>query len=43
LTLPGPPLRFFTTSGDEVTRTEHAAPPVLGADGDAVRGWLDEA
>jgi crotonobetainyl-CoA:carnitine CoA-transferase CaiB-like acyl-CoA transferase len=43
LTLPGPPLRFFTASGDEVTRTEHAAPPVLGADGDAVRGWLDEA
>jgi crotonobetainyl-CoA:carnitine CoA-transferase CaiB-like acyl-CoA transferase len=43
LTLPGPPLRFFTAEGDEVTRTEHAAPPVLGADGDAVRGWLDEA
>jgi crotonobetainyl-CoA:carnitine CoA-transferase CaiB-like acyl-CoA transferase len=43
LTLPGPPLRFFTAEGDEVTRTEHAAPPVLGADGDAVRGWLDQA
>jgi crotonobetainyl-CoA:carnitine CoA-transferase CaiB-like acyl-CoA transferase len=43
LTLPGPPLRFFAATGDEVTRTEHAAPPVLGADGDAVRGWLDEA
>jgi crotonobetainyl-CoA:carnitine CoA-transferase CaiB-like acyl-CoA transferase len=43
LTLPGPPLRFFTAEGDEVTRTEHAAPPVLGADGDAIRGWLDQA
>jgi formyl-CoA transferase len=43
LTLPGPPLRFFTADGDEVTRTEHAAPPVLGADGDTVRGWLDQA
>jgi formyl-CoA transferase len=43
LTLPGPPLRFFTAGGDEVTRTEHAAPPVLGADGPAVRSWLDEA
>jgi formyl-CoA transferase len=43
LTLPGPPLRFFTAAGDEVTRTEHAAPPVLGADGDAVRSWLDRA
>jgi crotonobetainyl-CoA:carnitine CoA-transferase CaiB-like acyl-CoA transferase len=43
LTVPGPPLRFFTAEGDEVTRTEHAAPPVLGADGDAVRSWLDQA
>jgi crotonobetainyl-CoA:carnitine CoA-transferase CaiB-like acyl-CoA transferase len=40
LTLPGPPLRFFGRTGEEVTRTEHAAPPTLGSDGDAVRQWL---
>ncbi|MCO7219660.1 CaiB/BaiF CoA-transferase family protein [Klenkia sp. PcliD-1-E] len=41
--LPGPPLRFFAPSADgetETTRREHAAPPVLGADGDAIRAWL---
>jgi crotonobetainyl-CoA:carnitine CoA-transferase CaiB-like acyl-CoA transferase len=41
--LPGPPLRFFATGPDgetETTRREHAAPPVLGADGDAIRAWL---
>jgi crotonobetainyl-CoA:carnitine CoA-transferase CaiB-like acyl-CoA transferase len=43
LTLPGPPLRFFTATGDEVTRTEHAAPPVLGEDGPDVRAWLEQA
>ncbi len=44
LTLPGPPLRFFDRSGDEVTRTEHVAPPTLDEHGDAVRRWLaDEA
>jgi crotonobetainyl-CoA:carnitine CoA-transferase CaiB-like acyl-CoA transferase len=43
LTLPGPPLRFFDADGAEVTRTEHAAPPVLGADGPAVRDWLGTA
>jgi crotonobetainyl-CoA:carnitine CoA-transferase CaiB-like acyl-CoA transferase len=43
LTLPGPPLRFFEADGAEVTRTEHAAPPVLGADGPAVRDWLGKA
>jgi crotonobetainyl-CoA:carnitine CoA-transferase CaiB-like acyl-CoA transferase len=43
LTLPGPPLRFFAADGGEVTRTQHAAPPVLGADGPAVRDWLGEA
>ena len=40
LQLPGPPLRFFTPGPDgetETTRREHAAPPVLGADGDAIR------
>jgi crotonobetainyl-CoA:carnitine CoA-transferase CaiB-like acyl-CoA transferase len=43
LSLPGPPLRFFTPGPDgeaETTRREHTAPPVLGADGDAVRAWL---
>jgi formyl-CoA transferase len=42
LRLPGAPLRFFSAEGTEVTRTSHAAPPVLGADGAAVRAWLDE-
>src|SRR5690348_6084374 len=40
LQLPGPPLRFFTPGPDgetETTRRDHAAPPVLGADGDAIR------
>jgi crotonobetainyl-CoA:carnitine CoA-transferase CaiB-like acyl-CoA transferase len=43
LQLPGPPLRFFTAAAGgetETTRREHAAPPVLGADGDAIRAWL---
>jgi crotonobetainyl-CoA:carnitine CoA-transferase CaiB-like acyl-CoA transferase len=43
LSLPGPPLRFFAPSADgetETTRREHTAPPVLGADGDAIRAWL---
>ena len=43
LSLPGPPLRFFTAGADgetETTRRSHAAPPVLGADGDAIRAWL---
>jgi crotonobetainyl-CoA:carnitine CoA-transferase CaiB-like acyl-CoA transferase len=40
LTLPGPPLRFFGRSGEEVTRTSHAAPPTLGSDGESVRRWL---
>ena len=42
--LPGPPLRFFTPTGDgevETTRTQHAAPPLLDADAAAVRAWLD--
>lgn len=41
VTLPGPPLRFFTDDGTETTRRDHRAPPVLDADGDTVRGWLD--
>ena len=43
LTLPGPPLRFFDTTGDgerETTRNGHAAPPVLGEHDVAVRSWL---
>ena len=43
LTLPGPPLRFFAPGPDaetETTRRDHTPPPVLGADGDAIRAWL---
>ncbi len=40
LTLPGPPLRFFDRSGDEVTRDAHRPPPALDEHGDAVRSWL---
>jgi crotonobetainyl-CoA:carnitine CoA-transferase CaiB-like acyl-CoA transferase len=46
LSLPGPPLRFFTPGPDgetETTRREHAAPPALGADGDAIRAWLSRS
>jgi formyl-CoA transferase len=39
ITLAGPPLRFFDPSGAEVTRTSHAAPPTLDADGARVRAW----
>ena len=38
--LPGPPLRFFDTSGTEVTRTQHRAPPPLDGSGDALRRWV---
>ncbi len=41
LTLPGPPLRFFSNDGAEVTRTDHAAPPTLDQHQDAIRAWLD--
>ncbi|MCZ2819071.1 CoA transferase [Modestobacter sp. VKM Ac-2977] len=43
LTLPGPPLRFFAPGTDgetETTRRDHTPPPVLGADGEAIRRWL---
>ncbi len=43
LTLPGPPLRFFSAgpAGEtETTRREHGAPPTLGADNGAIRAWL---
>jgi formyl-CoA transferase len=39
--LPGPPLRFFTSGGDEWQR-EHSAPPTLGQHTDAVLDWLAE-
>jgi formyl-CoA transferase len=42
LTLPGPPLRFFAPGGEEVTRRDHGAPPVLGEQADAIRAWLAE-
>jgi formyl-CoA transferase len=42
LELPGPPLRFFDSSGVEVTRDAHVAPPTLDAHGDAVRAWLTQ-
>jgi crotonobetainyl-CoA:carnitine CoA-transferase CaiB-like acyl-CoA transferase len=40
ITLPGPPLRFFDAEGAETTRTQHAAPPVLGADNDLIEATL---
>jgi crotonobetainyl-CoA:carnitine CoA-transferase CaiB-like acyl-CoA transferase len=39
ITLPGPPLRFFDADGTETTPREHTAPPLLDADGDALRAW----
>ncbi len=41
--LPGPPLRFFEPGTDgevEISRTEHRAPPLLDADGEQIRAWL---
>jgi hypothetical protein len=38
-------LRFFDARPDgetETTRREHTAPPVLGADGAAIRAWLSQ-
>ncbi|MFC6005900.1 CaiB/BaiF CoA transferase family protein [Angustibacter luteus] len=40
LTLPGPPLRFFAADGEETTKRQHAAPPLLDADAESVRAWL---
>jgi crotonobetainyl-CoA:carnitine CoA-transferase CaiB-like acyl-CoA transferase len=45
LQIPGPPLRFFTAGPDgeaETTRREHTAPPVLDADGAAIRAWVSK-
>jgi formyl-CoA transferase len=33
LQLAGPPLRFFDTDGQEITRTSHTAPPTLDGNG----------
>ena len=41
VSIPGPPLRFFDAEGAEQTKTEHAAPPVLGQHNQSVREWLD--
>src|SRR5690606_27662509 len=40
ISLPGPPLRFFTPEGDETTRREHRPPPLLGEHNAAVRESL---
>jgi len=40
ITLPGPPVRFFALEAGaerELTRTDHAPPPVLNADADTIR------
>lgn len=42
VTLPGPPLRFFAADGDEVTRGDHAAPPLLDQHAGPIRAWLTE-
>ena len=41
VTLPGPPLRFFTASDTaETTLKAHTAPPLLDQDGAQIRQWL---
>ena len=42
--LPGPTLRFFDVNADgetETTRTQHTAPPLLNADAEAIRAWIE--
>jgi crotonobetainyl-CoA:carnitine CoA-transferase CaiB-like acyl-CoA transferase len=41
LTLPGPPLRFFDADGNEVTRRDHAAPPLLDQHAADLRAWVE--
>ena len=41
VTLPGPPLRFFDGDGTETTPRDHTAPPLLDADAEGVRAWLE--
>ena len=44
ISLPGPPLRFFSTADNsETTNTLHSAPPVLNQDGQRIRDWLSQA
>jgi crotonobetainyl-CoA:carnitine CoA-transferase CaiB-like acyl-CoA transferase len=46
ITLPGPPLRFFSPGAGgetEITRTDHHAPPTLNADAGHIRAWLSDA
>jgi formyl-CoA transferase len=40
--LPGPPLRFFDAAGAEVSRSDHASPPLLDQHSDDIRAWLDQ-
>lgn len=41
ISLPGPPLRFFTGNGDEeTTPTMHTAPPLLNQHTTSIREWL---
>lgn len=41
ITLPGPPLRFFSGDGaTETSRRDHRPPPLLDGDGVGVREWL---
>ena len=39
ITLPGPPLRFFAPDETETTPRHQEAPPLLDANGAAVRAW----
>lgn len=41
ISLPGPPLRFFTGNGDqETTPRQHTAPPLLNQHTNSIREWL---
>ncbi|WP_104046040.1 CaiB/BaiF CoA transferase family protein [Arthrobacter sp. ZGTC412] len=41
VSLPGPPLRFFSAADtEETTLKSHTAPPLLDQDGDQIRTWL---
>lgn len=42
ISLPGPPLRFFTGTNEEVTKRTHQAPPTLDEHGGSIRAWLRE-
>jgi len=42
VTLPGPPLRFFATDGQENTPRDHSSPPLLDEHGSSIRDWLEE-